>query len=113
MNTLKKVWTPETDFAHTPAIIGCLLIVPFPELLLNDEGGKLFLESNDEYAKRARLVADIHGIQREEENEGAISTKVSMQGNGDRSLKTVNRSNENDILAKVKTATKKKYLKRL
>ena len=113
VNTLKKDWTPETDFAHTLAVIRCLLIVPFPESSLNDEAGKLFMESYDEYAKRARLMADIHGIQREEENEGAISTKVSTEGNGDRSLKTVNRSNENDILAKARTATKKKSLKRL
>ena len=113
VNTLKKDWTPETDFAHTLAVIRCLLIVPFPESSLNDEAGKLFMESYEEYAKRARLMADIHGIQREEENEGAILTKVSMEGNGDRSLKTVNRSDENDILAKAKTATKKKSLRRL
>jgi ubiquitin-conjugating enzyme E2 S len=38
-----------------------LLIYPFPESSLNDEAGKLFMESYDEYSKRARLMADVHG----------------------------------------------------
>jgi ubiquitin-conjugating enzyme E2 S len=38
-----------------------LLIVPFPESSLNDEAGKLFMESYAEYAKRAKLMADVHG----------------------------------------------------
>jgi ubiquitin-conjugating enzyme E2 S len=88
------------------------LIVPFPESSLNDEAGKLFMESYDEYAKRARLMADIHGIQREEENEGTNPAKVAPEGSEDRSLKTVNRSGK-DTLAKAMTATKKKSLKRL
>jgi ubiquitin-conjugating enzyme E2 S len=37
------------------------LIVPFPESSLNDEAGKLFMESYDEYSKRAHLMADVHG----------------------------------------------------
>lgn len=61
VNTLKKDWTSETTFAHVLAVIRCLLIVPFPESSLNDEAGKLFMESYDEYAKRARLMADVHG----------------------------------------------------
>jgi len=120
VNTLKKDWTPETDFAHTLAVIRCLLIVPFPESSLNDEAGKLFMESYEEYAKRARLMADIHGIQREEENEEGANNpaaKVASDGSGDRSLKTVNRSagkdNADASATKAKTLTKKKSLKRL
>mmetsp|Transcript_91481 Transcript_91481/g.136966 ORF Transcript_91481/g.136966 Transcript_91481/m.136966 type:complete len:268 (+) Transcript_91481:61-864(+) len=61
VNTLKKDWSSETTFAHVLSVIRCLLIVPFPESSLNDEAGKLFMESYDEYSKRAHLMADVHG----------------------------------------------------
>jgi ubiquitin-conjugating enzyme E2 S len=61
VNTLKKDWTSETTVAHVLAVIRCLLIVPFPESSLNDEAGKMFMESYQEYSKRARLMADVHG----------------------------------------------------
>lgn len=61
VNTLKKDWTPETTFSHIFSVIRCLLINPFPESSLNDEAGKLFMESYDEYSKRAHLMADVHG----------------------------------------------------
>ena len=61
VNTLKKDWTPDTSISHVLAVIRCLMIVPFPESSLNDEAGKLFMESYDEFAKRARLMADVHG----------------------------------------------------
>jgi ubiquitin-conjugating enzyme E2 S len=61
VNTLKKDWNPETTFSHVLSVIRCLLIVPFPESSLNDEAGKLFMESYGEYSKRAHLMADVHG----------------------------------------------------
>ena len=61
VNTLKKDWTATTTFSHVLSVIRCLLIVPFPESSLNDEAGKLFMESYDEYHRRARLMADVHG----------------------------------------------------
>ena len=61
VNTLKKDWTPTTTFSHVLSVIRCLLIVPFPESSLNDEAGKLFMESYGEYSRRARLMADVHG----------------------------------------------------
>ena len=61
VNTLKKDWTPDTTFSHVLSVIRCLLIIPFPESSLNDEAGKLFMDSYDEYSKRARLMADVHG----------------------------------------------------
>jgi len=61
VNTLKKDWTAETTLTHVLSVIRCLLIVPFPESSLNDEAGKLFMESYDEYSKRALLMADVHG----------------------------------------------------
>jgi ubiquitin-conjugating enzyme E2 S len=61
VNTLKKDWTVNTSVAHVLGVIRCLLIIPFPESSLNDEAGKLFMESYEEYSKRARLMADVHG----------------------------------------------------
>jgi ubiquitin-conjugating enzyme E2 S len=61
VNTLKKDWTADTSFSHVLSVIRCLLIFPFPESSLNDEAGKLFMESYDEYSKRAILMADVHG----------------------------------------------------
>jgi ubiquitin-conjugating enzyme E2 S len=61
VNTLKKDWTSATTLSHILNVIRCLLIVPFPESSLNDEAGKLFMESYSEYCKRAKLMADVHG----------------------------------------------------
>lgn len=61
VNTLKKDWTPSVTMSHVLSVIRCLLIVPFPESSLNDEAGKLFMESYEEYARRAKLMANVHG----------------------------------------------------
>jgi len=63
VNTLKKDWSPSTSFNHILSVVRCLLIVPFPESSLNDEAGKLFMESYNEYARRARIMAGVHGKQ--------------------------------------------------
>ena len=60
VNTLKRDWKPEHTLAHVLQVIRCLLIVPFPESSLNEEAGKLFMESYDEYAKRARMLTAVH-----------------------------------------------------
>ena len=60
VNTLKRDWTPETTLSHILQVIRCLLIVPFPESSLNDEAGKLFMESYDEYFRKAKLWTSIH-----------------------------------------------------
>eukprot|EP00588_Corethron_pennatum_P011178 CAMPEP_0194276876 /NCGR_PEP_ID=MMETSP0169-20130528/9343_1 /TAXON_ID=218684 /ORGANISM="Corethron pennatum, Strain L29A3" /LENGTH=223 /DNA_ID=CAMNT_0039020695 /DNA_START=440 /DNA_END=1111 /DNA_ORIENTATION=+ len=64
VNTLKRDWTSVTTISHVLSVIRCLLIVPFPESSLNDECGKLFMESYNDYAKRARLLANLHGRER-------------------------------------------------
>lgn len=61
VNTLKRDWTENTTLSHVLSVIRCLLIIPFPESSLNDEAGKFFMESYEEYARRARLMADVHG----------------------------------------------------
>lgn len=60
VNTLKKDWSPTLGIAHVLQVIRCLLIVPFPESSLNDEAGRLFMDSYDEYARRARIWTNIH-----------------------------------------------------
>ncbi|KAJ1454868.1 ubiquitin-conjugating enzyme/RWD-like protein [Pelagophyceae sp. CCMP2097] len=65
VNTLKRDWNEGVTLAHVLQVIRCLLIVPFPESSLNDEAGKLFLESYDEYFKRARLMTSVHAPRRE------------------------------------------------
>jgi len=62
VNTLKRDWTPTTSLSHVLTVIRCLMIVPFPESSLNDEAGKTFMDSYDEYARRARLLAGVHGL---------------------------------------------------
>lgn len=62
VNTLKADWTPTTSLCHVLKVIRCLLIVPFPESSLNDEAGKNFMDSYEEYARRAKLLAGVHGL---------------------------------------------------
>lgn len=62
VNTLKSDWTPTTSLSHVLKVIRCLLIVPFPESSLNDEAGKNFMDSYEEYARRAKLLAGVHGL---------------------------------------------------
>ncbi|KAA0157275.1 hypothetical protein FNF29_00627 [Cafeteria roenbergensis] len=60
VNTLKRDWKPEIGLAHVLQVVRCLLIVPFPESSLNDDAGRLFMESYDEFARRAKLMTGIH-----------------------------------------------------
>ncbi|KAI9921427.1 hypothetical protein PsorP6_000848 [Peronosclerospora sorghi] len=78
VNTLKKDWHPTLGLAHVLQVVRCLLIVPFPESSLNDEAGKLFLDSYDEYARRARLWTTIHAPKR-----SALAGEVPGETSGD------------------------------
>jgi len=60
VNTLKKDWKPEFGIRHVLLTVKCLLIVPNAESALNEEAGKLLLEQYDEYAKRAKMMTEIH-----------------------------------------------------
>lgn len=62
VNTLKRDWTSDVVLKHVFQIIRCLLIVPFPESSLNDEAGKLFMDSYDEFARRARIMTEVHAL---------------------------------------------------
>ena len=83
VNTLKKDWTPETTLRHVLQVIRCLLIVPFPESSLNDEAGKLFMDSYDEFARRARISTDVHALADDDDEdclEGPSSSSSSSSG---------------------------------
>jgi len=90
VNTLKKDWTPTTSLSHVLTVIRCLMIVPFPESSLNDEAGKNFMDSYDEYAKRARLVAGVHGLTR------WSSAPIMMNGAANNSSGGEGKTPEND-----------------
>jgi ubiquitin-conjugating enzyme E2 S len=61
VNTLKRDWQPNNwSIPNILQVIRCLLIVPFPESALNEEAGKLFMESYEEYAEHARMMTTIH-----------------------------------------------------
>lgn len=62
VNTLKKDWSEDMGIAHILKVVWCLLVYPFPESSLNDEAGKLFLESFDSYAAKARLLTKVHAM---------------------------------------------------
>lgn len=62
VNTLKKDWSSDVGFERIFVIIKCLLIVPNPESMLNEEAGRLMLEKYDEYSKRAKLMTSIHAL---------------------------------------------------
>ena len=77
VNTLKKDWKPEMGISHVLQVIRCLLIVPFPESSLNDEAGKMFMESYDEYAQRATLMTRIHALKPAGGKEASSSSEAA------------------------------------
>ena len=124
VNTLKKDWNVDVTLKHVLQVIRCLLIVPFPESSLNDEAGKLFMDSYEEFARRARIMTEVHAISNDEEN-----LTVTKLGNGHNtetsttsgetaeqqevlSTNAKAKSEESLLLQKKKDA-KKKILKRL
>lgn len=108
VNTLKRDWKAEHTLKHCLAIIRCLLLQPFPDSALNEDAGKLFMESYDEYYKRARLHADVHG-----RNKSIVDTEPETGV-----LQTSSRNSKPQSSSAVakkasKKLTKKKSLKRL
>ena len=98
MNTLKKDWTSEITLTHVLQVIRCLLIVPFPESSLNDEAGKLFLDSYEEFASRAKLITKVH----------AMDGKTSGNSNYNDESSNANSSQQNQQISSKETALKKK-----
>ena len=73
VNALKKDWEPGMGLAHLLKVIWCLMLVPFPESALNDDAGRLFMESYGEYFKKASMMTQIYAI----ENRPGASTPSS------------------------------------
>mmetsp|Transcript_47815 Transcript_47815/g.86169 ORF Transcript_47815/g.86169 Transcript_47815/m.86169 type:complete len:199 (+) Transcript_47815:78-674(+) len=63
VNTLKRDWDPANwSIGHILQVIRCLLIVPFPESALNEEAGRLFMESYNEYYSHAAMINKVHAV---------------------------------------------------
>lgn len=61
VNTLKKDWSPTNwSLSHIFEVVKCLLIVPFPESSLNEEAGREFMESYEDFFNNARLYTSVH-----------------------------------------------------
>jgi len=58
--------------------------VPFPESSLNDEAGKQFMTSYEDYAKRARLLTSVHAL-RKSSNSTSSSSSSSSSSRSSRS----------------------------
>jgi ubiquitin-conjugating enzyme E2 S len=101
VNTLKKDWTPNVTLKHVFEVIRCLLIVPFPESSLNDEAGKMFMDSYEEFAARAKIMTQVHAIVDKKccsgtkqlgntEESQNINNKVAVKQNKDKETKKKN-----------------------
>lgn len=69
VNTLKRDWDPANwSIGHILQVIRCLLIVPFPESSLNEEAGRMFMESYAEYATHAAMMTRMWAMPRQPEH---------------------------------------------
>jgi ubiquitin-conjugating enzyme E2 S len=112
VNTLKKDWKSDTTLKHVLQVIRCLLIVPFPESSLNDEAGKLFMESYDEFARRATIMTSVHAAPAD-----GTSGKEGKVGDQDVASATTSAASavkaSSSAKSKKERESKKKSLKRL
>ena len=111
VNTLKRDWKSDVTLSHVLQVIRCLLIVPFPESSLNDEAGKLFMDSYDEYSARAKLMTQVHALKRSptRPTSGSLSDK-----NGDEKPEEMTAAKKKaQKEQKKQKENKKKGLKRL
>jgi len=108
VNTLKKDWSIDVTLKHILQVIRCLLIVPFPESSLNDEAGKLFMESYDEFARRARIITEVHALPISCDASGDLKKAASTVDDSASAAASI----VSEDLKKAKDA-KKKSLKRL
>lgn len=114
VNTLKKDWTPDVTLSHVLQVIRCLLIVPFPESSLNDEAGKLFMDSYEEFARRARIMTEVHALS--EDNNCAKCSGADVAAGSAAGAAAPTSAAENSVLTAQKKKAmevKKKNLKRL
>jgi ubiquitin-conjugating enzyme E2 S len=122
VNTLKKDWNPQVTIKHVLQVIRCLLIIPFPESSLNDEAGKLFMESYEEYAVRARIMTEVHAMSSSDGKTGKLASgdvDVAGGANSHSSLRPDEGSHKTEEVnaisqkKKKEQEVKKKNMKRL
>eukprot|EP00038_Savillea_parva_P007452 m.170241 g.170241 ORF g.170241 m.170241 type:complete len:203 (-) comp13214_c0_seq1:265-873(-) len=106
VNTLKKDWKPTYGIEHVLTVIKCLLIHPNPASALNEEAGKLLLEQYEDFAKRARMMTDIHA-------KPSTSAKHNLESGGTGVAVKKLKDKSGDGKKALKAQNKKKALKRL
>mmetsp|Transcript_15971 Transcript_15971/g.22753 ORF Transcript_15971/g.22753 Transcript_15971/m.22753 type:complete len:252 (+) Transcript_15971:120-875(+) len=115
VNTLKKDWNSTVSLCHVLSIIRCLLIIPFPESSLNDEAGKLFMNSYEEFSRRARLMAGVHALKKSYINDDTEETFNDLNNKASKENKSItNRgtatslSSSSSVLKQSNTSERKK-----
>mmetsp|Transcript_19862 Transcript_19862/g.32658 ORF Transcript_19862/g.32658 Transcript_19862/m.32658 type:complete len:227 (+) Transcript_19862:141-821(+) len=109
VNTLKRDWKADLGMSHIFQVIRCLLIIPFPESALNEDASKLFLESYNEYAKRAKLMTSIHAAKKCSDADSTRKSISSVSGGGKEAVLGCLEEKENttsEKLAKRRALTK-------
>ena len=99
--------------SHVLQVIRCLLIVPFPESSLNDEAGKLFMTSYNEYASRARLYTDLHALSAKAPSPAKSANGSLTENNADVSAAEEVEKQKVEKQKKKQKENKKKGLRRL
>lgn len=110
VNTLKRDWDSQKwSIRHILQIIRCLLIAPFPESALNQEAGKLFMESYEDFAREARIITQVHAPSIAGNKSGQQTSKA-IAGGGAISAVSAAQKKEADAKA---ARNKKRVLRRL
>lgn len=65
VNTLKRDWTADVTVAHILTIVKCLLINPGPDSALNEDAGRLLMESYESFRKTAEMWTSVHAVKLE------------------------------------------------
>lgn len=107
VNTLKKDWKPEMGIAHVLTVIKCLLIHPNPASALNEDAGKLLLEQYDDFARKAKMMTEIHAMPK------GADAKPSGKHPSDGATSQTAKKIKDKGADKSATKKKKKQLKRL
>lgn len=77
--------------------------MPNPESALNEEAGRLLLEEYDDYCRRARMMTEVHALQRAKDGDPSCSDDSS----------NIAKKKLLDKKTEKKKADRKKNLKRL
>lgn len=79
ISTLQKDWRPQLGLGHLLLTIRCLLIEPNAESALNEEAGKLLLEDQEGFRKRAAMFTRLHATAGSDENAQAKGSLHEMR----------------------------------